>query len=106
MAVWQNRTKCFFWRSKYTLLRLDAGRLPFETGSLAAIHAGIIHKMAMPLSFITGLKKGVFGFVISRKLDWGYKMYDTLATTLCKSLQIAVPHGRNTGFWHWPRTYK
>ena len=28
--------------SKYTLLRLDAGRLPFETGSLAAIHAGKI----------------------------------------------------------------
>jgi len=26
--------------SKYTLVRLDAGRLPFETGSLSAIHAG------------------------------------------------------------------
>ena len=25
---------------KYTIVRLDAGRLPFETGSLAAIHAG------------------------------------------------------------------
>ena len=25
---------------QYTLVRLDAGRLPFETGSLAAIHAG------------------------------------------------------------------
>jgi len=26
--------------SKYTIVRLDAGRLPFETGSLSAIHAG------------------------------------------------------------------
>ena len=38
--------------SKYTLLRLDAGRLPFETGSLAAIHAGSLPIFHLRVCFV------------------------------------------------------
>lgn len=42
ISIGISRSKMMPLCSKYTLLRLDAGRLPFETGSLAAIHAGKI----------------------------------------------------------------
>ena len=48
--------------SAYTLLRADAGRLPFATGSVAAIHAGAaIHCWPDPMAAVGFCLLDLFG---------------------------------------------